>query len=95
MKTPDSPPWLDWARRLQAIAHNGLAYAKDPFDIYRLFILCRLTGGMEKLSVETDGVAFFGEEAIPPLSLSRVLPAQIHRMFEHLRNPDLPTEMDW
>ena len=29
------PPWLDWARRLQAIAQNGLAYGKDPFDIAR------------------------------------------------------------
>lgn len=210
MPAAPPPPWLDWARRLQAIAQNGLAYAKDPFDIerfeatrevaaemlarasgldiplvrgilsrdsgyatpkvdtrgvvfrenkillvrerseglwtlpggwadpcaspaenvareileesgfktepvkllalwdrekhphdppfafhvYKLFILCRLTGGMEKLSAETDGVAFFGEEELPPLSLSRVLPAQIHRMFDHLRNPGLPTDLD-
>lgn len=26
------PQWLEWARRLQAIAQNGLAYARDPFD---------------------------------------------------------------
>ena len=23
---------LDWARKVQAIAHNGLAFAHDPFD---------------------------------------------------------------
>ncbi len=27
-----SGPWLGWARRMQAIAQNGLTYAKDPFD---------------------------------------------------------------
>jgi ADP-ribose pyrophosphatase YjhB (NUDIX family) len=29
------PPWLDWARRLQAIAQSGLTYCKDKFDIQR------------------------------------------------------------
>lgn len=27
--------WLDWALRLQAIAQNGLTFARDPFDIER------------------------------------------------------------
>lgn len=27
--------WLDWARRLQAIAQNGLTFARDPYDIER------------------------------------------------------------
>jgi len=27
--------WLKWARELQAMAQNGLAYAKNPFDIER------------------------------------------------------------
>lgn len=26
------PRWLDWARRLQAIAQNGLTFSTDPFD---------------------------------------------------------------
>jgi ADP-ribose pyrophosphatase YjhB (NUDIX family) len=29
------PPWLDWARRLQAIAQCGLTYCRDKFDIQR------------------------------------------------------------
>lgn len=210
MPAPEPPAWLDWARRLQAIAQNGLAYASDPFDIerfeavraiaaeilarssglpiplvcdiltrdsgyatpkidtrgvvfrdhkillvrerseglwtlpggwadpgaspaenvqreireesgfetevvkllalwdrekhpheppyafhiYKLFLLCRITGGAETLSVETDGVGFFAEDELPPLSLRRVLPAQIRRMFEHHRRPDLPTDLD-
>jgi ADP-ribose pyrophosphatase YjhB (NUDIX family) len=27
--------WLDWSRRLQAIAQNGLNYARDPYDAER------------------------------------------------------------
>src|SRR6266851_5457984 len=30
-----NPQWLQWAQRLQAIAQNGLAYVKDPFDLER------------------------------------------------------------
>ena len=30
-----SKPWLDWAVELQAIAQNGLTYAKDIYDIER------------------------------------------------------------
>ena len=24
--------WLEWSRRLQALAQNGLTYCKDPYD---------------------------------------------------------------
>ncbi|MBN1898155.1 MAG: NUDIX hydrolase N-terminal domain-containing protein, partial [Spirochaetes bacterium] len=27
--------WIEWTQRLQAIAQNGLTYAKDKFDIER------------------------------------------------------------
>jgi hypothetical protein len=30
-----SVEWLEWARRLQAIAQSGLAYAEDPYDVER------------------------------------------------------------
>jgi ADP-ribose pyrophosphatase YjhB (NUDIX family) len=30
-----TPPWLDWAKRLQAIAQIGLTYAHDPYDVER------------------------------------------------------------
>ncbi len=30
-----NPRWLIWARALQAIAQNGLPYARDPFDVER------------------------------------------------------------
>lgn len=29
------PPWLRWARELQAMSQTGLTYARDPYDIER------------------------------------------------------------
>jgi len=65
-----------------------------PFHLYKLFFLCEITGGQATESHETTGVDFFAEDQIPPLSISRTLPFQIARMFEHYRNPALPTDFD-
>ncbi|HQN34526.1 MAG TPA: NUDIX hydrolase [Sedimentisphaerales bacterium] len=65
-----------------------------PFHIYKLFFLCEITGGQATESHETTGVGFFAEDAIPALSISRTLPFQIARMFDHLRDPALPTDFD-
>lgn len=66
-----------------------------PFHLWKLFFLCEIIGGAASISLETSEVAFFGEDALPTdLSQGRVVPAQLHRMFEHLRRPDLPTEFD-
>ncbi len=29
------PTWLEWARRLNALAQTGLTFARDPYDIER------------------------------------------------------------
>jgi ADP-ribose pyrophosphatase YjhB (NUDIX family) len=65
-----------------------------PFHIYKLFFICEITGGQATESHETTGVDFFAEDAIPALSLSRTLPEQIARMFEHHGDPALPTDFD-
>ncbi|MBE0536012.1 MAG: NUDIX hydrolase [Phycisphaerae bacterium] len=65
-----------------------------PFHIYKMFFLCEITGGAARTSVETLGVEFFAEDAIPPLSQGRVLPFQIRRMFEHYRDRSLATDFD-
>jgi len=36
------PAWLQWAKRLQAIAQNGLTYAENPFDVERYQAVRRL-----------------------------------------------------
>jgi hypothetical protein len=39
-------------------------------------------------------VEFFPLDKLPELSLGRVTPEQIGRMYEHWRNPELMTEFD-
>ncbi|MBN1286364.1 MAG: NUDIX hydrolase [Anaerolineae bacterium] len=64
------------------------------FYIYKAFFRCELTGGGPALSGETDGVAFFPANDIPPLSVGRTTPAQIAHFFEHDRHPEWPTDFD-
>jgi ADP-ribose pyrophosphatase YjhB (NUDIX family) len=62
--------------------------------IYKLFFLCELTGGDPATGIETDAVDFFAVHALPELSMGRVLPAQIERLYQHRLNPALPTDFD-
>lgn len=65
------------------------------FSCYKLFFVCKPTGGTARTSLETSEVAWFDRERIPDeLSLGRVLPRRIERMFEHWERPDLPTDFD-
>jgi ADP-ribose pyrophosphatase YjhB (NUDIX family) len=65
-----------------------------PFHVYKIFLLCEITGGAAQQSSETSAVAFFGETELPELSLTRITPWQIRRMFEHARDESLPTDFD-
>lgn len=65
-----------------------------PFHVYKLFLRCEIIGGTATASAETDGVDFFAEAELPELSTTRITQAQIHRLFEHLRDPALPTDFD-
>ncbi|MCB9419244.1 MAG: NUDIX hydrolase [Ardenticatenaceae bacterium] len=65
-----------------------------PWHTYKLFFLCRLDGGTPIHTLETNGVGFFREDDLPPLSVSRVTTGQIERMFDHYCHPDWPTDFD-
>ncbi len=69
--------------------HPPLAY-----HIYKLFFICEITGGSPTTSLETDDVRFFAEDDLPNLSTTRITAGQMHRLFEHHRNPQLPTDFD-
>ncbi len=62
--------------------------------VYKLFFLCEVTGGALRTSYETPGVDWFGRGALPPLSLDRVLPSQIDRLFALRDDPALPADFD-
>jgi ADP-ribose pyrophosphatase YjhB (NUDIX family) len=71
--------------------HGHPPYA---FHAYKLFFLGELTGGSPKNSNETADAEFFAEDQLPPLSVLRVTASQIAHLFEHLRQPGLPTSFD-
>jgi len=61
----------------------------------KMFFICEVAGGAARTSHETTAVAWFAQHEIPTeLSLGRVLPGQIARMFAHRANPALPVEFD-
>jgi len=83
------------AVKLAALLDRNLhGHPYFPYHAYKLFFLCELVGGKATQSYETDGVGFFAGDALPPLSLTRVVPAQIALMFEHHRRPEIPTTFD-
>lgn len=73
---------------------NRQGHTPYPFNAYKLFFRCELAGGAPACSIETDSASFFCENEIPELSLPRVTPHEISRLFAHLRDPGLPTDFD-
>ena len=84
------------ATKILAVFDRGKHPHEPPFafHVYKIFVRCTLLGGKEAASSETDAAGFFGAAEIPELSLSRVTPAQIRRMFEHHRHPEWPADFD-
>lgn len=65
------------------------------FSCCKVFFLCEPTGGQPATGHEISEVGWFAEGALPEdLSLERVLPQQLRRMFDHRRDPTLPTDFD-
>jgi ADP-ribose pyrophosphatase YjhB (NUDIX family) len=83
------------ATKLLAV-YDKLRHSHPPglHHAYKLFFGCELLGGSPTVGTEIEQVGFFPENAIPPLSPSRVTASQIQRMFEHRRHPEWPTEFD-
>lgn len=85
------------ATRLLAV-YDRARHGHPPMfhSVYKMFFACEIVGGEAAVSgtTETDGVAFYARGEMPPLSTGRVTAAQIERLFEHHRRPDLPTDFD-
>jgi ADP-ribose pyrophosphatase YjhB (NUDIX family) len=73
---------------------NKHGHPPYPFHAYKIFFLCELIGGAAATSGETEAVDFFREDELPELSLTRVMPAQIARLFAHYSHPEWPTDFD-
>ena len=84
------------ATKLLALHDRRLHGPRPPiaWGVYKLFFGCELIGGAPSTSIETGGAAFFAEHAVPSLSLGRVTPEEITRLFTHHRHPERPTDFD-
>lgn len=83
------------AKKLLAVFDRNLhGHPPYPFHAYKLFFLCDLIAEATPDPVETADPTWFGEKEIPDLSMARVTPEEIKRMFVHHRQPDLPTDFD-
>jgi ADP-ribose pyrophosphatase YjhB (NUDIX family) len=83
-------------RRLLAVYDRSKHAHWPPFPhhVYKMFFLCEITDGKASTGMETASVGFFRADEIPPLSVTRVTPAQIARMFEHAHHPSWPADFD-
>lgn len=61
---------------------------------YLVFFMCEMMGGEATTSVETSELAWVREGELPELSEGRATSGQIMRMWDHLRQPALPTDFD-
>ena len=83
------------ARKLLALYDRNLhGHPPYPFHAYKLFFLCDLIAEATPDPVETAEPTYFAENMIHDLSLARVTPDEITRIFIHHRQPDLPTDFD-
>lgn len=55
---------------------------KYLFHIYKMFFLCEIVGGEPKPNLEIDEIDFFDKSNLPELSIRRITPEQIFRMYE-------------
>ena len=75
--------------RLIAVLDKNLHnHPPSPWDIYKLFILCKETGGSLKASTETLDAKFFTLDNLPLLSTGRISKEQIEMAFEFKNNPE-------
>jgi ADP-ribose pyrophosphatase YjhB (NUDIX family) len=70
------------------------AHPPDLFHIYKMFILCRESGGELKGGMETSETGFFGPDEFPPLSEPRITQDQIRLMYAYKNDPLKPVSCD-
>lgn len=58
------------------------AHPPSLFHTWKLVFLGKVVASGDISGVETDAVGFFPIDALPPLSLGRILPEQIRRLDE-------------
>lgn len=74
-------------RLIAVLDKNRHNHPLSPWDIYKLFILCRQTGGSLKAGTETLDARFFKRNELPTLSTGRITREQIEMAYEFKNDP--------
>ena len=69
-------------------------YPASPLYVYKMFILCTVTGGELAGTFDILDQRFFALDSLPPLSLDRTLPENIRMVDELRRHPERPVVLD-
>lgn len=69
-----------------------------PFTVYKLFFLCEALDPAAEPGagdgLETAAAGWFDLASPPPLSLGRIMPAQLRTLAAHLADPHRPADFD-
>jgi ADP-ribose pyrophosphatase YjhB (NUDIX family) len=67
---------------------------RRPDHVYKLFFLCQRTGGRATENLEISEIDFFPVDALPELSVDRVLAQDIHRLHAWQRGETRAVHVD-
>lgn len=71
-------------RLISVMDKKCYAHPPTPWYCYKIFVLCRRTGGELKAGMETLDTAFFSKDNLPPLSEERITKDQIDIIYKLL-----------
>jgi ADP-ribose pyrophosphatase YjhB (NUDIX family) len=81
-------------RIMGLIDYNKHQQRPFPFDIYQLFMECKIIGGAPRTGTETSDVGFFDINHLPELSVRRVTKEQILKMYALYKDKTLEAIFD-
>lgn len=66
----------------------------EPFYVYKLMFLCKITGGTLRPGFDMLDANWFAMDALPKLSEVRILKAQIEQLYQLAQEPNAPVYLD-
>jgi len=70
------------------------AHPPQPWYVYKIVFLCKVTGGELRGNFDIEESRWFSLDQLPPLSEDRILKSQIEELVHLAHHPDLPIMFD-